>query len=291
MVCANVDGHGCGTVTLISHPSVEYLIGITAKHVLSVNSDLEKSSIYCRAMASNDNFLESETKTTLFGCSSDNLLSDDCDVGIMIPHNNTETIPNFVEKLGVVRLSSTAEANALRNLMTHRPNYFILAKQGCSTGRTTATIKPGSMTATQFCVTSREFCPVASHGDSGALWVVIKSPSNLYNQLVVGVWSYIELEKEVDGKSSIVTIECYCTPVWLWLDWPTVAVGEVLREVLSLEDVESLSGETVNDDHSEMNANDQQMNVEGIDTTPTTLTTTSDTNNHDVSPRSTQCDD
>ena len=120
---------------------------------------------------------------------------------------------------------------------------------------------------------------------------MIKSPSNLYNQLVVGVCSYIELEKKEIGKSSIVTIECYCTPVWLWLDWPTVAVGEVLREVLSLEDVESLSGETVNDDHSEMNANDQQMNVEGIDTTPTTLTTTSDTNNHDVSPRSTQCDD
>ena len=227
MVCANVDGHGCGTVTLISHPSVECLIGITAKHVLSVCADLENRSIYCRAMSSNDNFLKSETKTPLFGYSSYDLLHEACDVGIMIPFKNTETIPNFVEKLGVVRLPSPYEAIALRILMTHRPNEFILAKQGCSTGRTTATIKPGSVTATQFCVTGRELCPVAYHGDSGALWVVIKSPSNLYNQLVVGVCSYIELVR----KSAIVTIECYCTPVWLWLDW-LVAVGEVIEEAL-----------------------------------------------------------
>mmetsp|Transcript_23556 Transcript_23556/g.32290 ORF Transcript_23556/g.32290 Transcript_23556/m.32290 type:complete len:345 (+) Transcript_23556:300-1334(+) len=229
MVCANVEGNGCGTVTVVNHPNVSCLVGITAKHVLSVEN-LDDRTIVCRAMSSNDNFLKSETSTPAFGYSSSECLHVTCDVGIMLPYDSSHILPNYVEKLGSIRFPTADEANTLKKLIMGRPTEFILAKQGCSTGRTTATIV--NVTEVIICVEGREICPVANHGDSGALWIVVQSPGGLFNQYVVGICSYIDVEKL--SNSSKVTIVCYSSPVWLWIDWFTETMGDHLATFLEL---------------------------------------------------------
>lgn len=165
------------------------------------------------------------------------------DVGVILPF----AIPllcNIIEGIGTVRLPrNNVEFKALWMLVKTVPDEFILAKNGCATGITTSTIS--EVTDTSFTVKGRELGPVAFHGDSGALWIIIKSPGDLYNQIVLGVCSHINVTPEIIGESIVQTISCVNAPIWNWYDWFKEEILDKLLEATEMEIPESLCGDTV----------------------------------------------
>lgn len=237
VACINVLGCGCGTATVVRHPC-GVNVALTAKHVICHGNSFDT---YHKRSSLNGKYLKDES-VDIFGYSAESLLNSKSDVAVVVCFLE-HVLCSVIEHIGSVRLPTLQELRALEKLLIASPDQFILAKNGCATGVTTSVIT--EVSDNSFTVANREVGPVAFHGDSGALWIIIQSPQGLYNQIILGICSHIKVVPEIIGQSTIHQILCVNAPIWVWYDWFVEEIADTLMQETNYSEASSLDGETV----------------------------------------------
>eukprot|EP00595_Chromulina_sp_UTEXLB2642_P001690 CAMPEP_0196765680 /NCGR_PEP_ID=MMETSP1095-20130614/10300_1 /TAXON_ID=96789 ORGANISM="Chromulina nebulosa, Strain UTEXLB2642" /NCGR_SAMPLE_ID=MMETSP1095 /ASSEMBLY_ACC=CAM_ASM_000446 /LENGTH=328 /DNA_ID=CAMNT_0042124113 /DNA_START=304 /DNA_END=1290 /DNA_ORIENTATION=+ len=202
-----------GTATIIDIKGKS--VAITAKHILKNVGESSEVNVLLENGYNPERICKLSRKSS-FGLTLDQLWhgNRNVDVGLAIILESQYNLydNNILRGLGSFRFPVDLQSFQA-DVKLHTQSYKLI-KSGISTGTTVGTIAELDSDMNAW-ISGTEFGPVAFHGDSGSLWIVLKCNSNMYEGVVFGITSMIA----VKDKNNLAILEVKVIPVWLWMDW------------------------------------------------------------------------
>jgi hypothetical protein len=208
----------------------EKTIGVTARHVLfSEGQTSDDKAVHTIELSDNGEYL-TISEPVPYGSTSRDMQHEVVDVGCYMVTEPLAAEVNSLEAIGAIIFPSKDFSLQLWRSMVDDMRAFILAKYGCATKYTSGTIR--SVGRARIDIDNRGYAPIAFHGDSGSLWIVIQSPADKFNGVIAGITTSIN--PTFDGDRIVGVSRCIIAPVWSWIDLvdklvtPTVIIDTVI---------------------------------------------------------------